>query len=526
MELSAIRDTYANGKATPSSLIRELYPKLEAAPGCIFLYLAPLEELLQRCAELEAQPESSRGSLWGVPFAVKDNVDVQGMPTTAACPAFRYMPARSSLAVDNLIAQGGIPVGKTNMDQFAAGLVGTRSPSPSLPASPFDPRFISGGSSSGSAAAVGSGLVAFALGTDTAGSGRVPAGLCGCVGVKPTVGSVSNIGVVPACASLDCLTVFTPCVADGAEVMGLMMAPQGGAEDVWRRPRPLLAPEAMPPTQGFTFAVPGPEQLDWDGPGGEAVTAACSAAFEAAAVRLEAAGGRRVALDFRPLMAIAAMLYGTSFVAERYSGIRAFLEKGAAAAEAATPSERQAVVVQDERLLPVTRHIIAGAAKFTASDVFDHMADMAVLRAQALAQLERADVLLVPTALTHWTQAEVLEEEAAAVPTWSRNAKMGRFTNFVNLLDMCGIAVPSGLVSYDAAALSEGASEAERKRAAHLAATGPTAVTLPFGVTLLAKGWRDEWLWGVAARMEALAGLRCGPGGHGVAAPVKAAVTP
>ncbi|KAG2426165.1 hypothetical protein HXX76_013146 [Chlamydomonas incerta] len=522
LDLAAIRSAYASGKCTPTMLIKATYPKLAAAPG-VFLHLPPLDQLLERCAELESQPESSRGSMWGVPFALKDNVDIVGMPTTAACPAFSYMPKQSSPAVDKLLEAGGIAVGKTNMDQFAAGLVGTRSPSPAVPSTPFDARFISGGSSSGSAAAVGAGLVCFALGTDTAGSGRVPAGLCGCVGVKPTVGSVSTVGVVPACASLDCLTVFTASVADGVEVMTLMRQRAAGPEDVWRRPPPPLAPDSAPPAAGFRFAVPSPKQLDWAGPGGEAMTAACSAAFDAAVERLTAAGGVQVHdFDFEPLMAVAAMLYGTSFVAERYSGIRAFLEApgGAAAAVAAkggaAASDVQAAVIGDERLLPVTRHIIAGSAKFSAADVFDHIAAMAALRARALDSLARVDVLLVPTALAHWTQAEVLEEETAATPTWGRNAKLGRFTNFVNLLDMCGIAVPSGLVSYDAAALTEDASEEERKRAAHLAATGPTSVTLPFGVTLLAKAWRDDWLWGVAAKMEAAAGLRCGPAGHGV----------
>ncbi|GLC42946.1 hypothetical protein PLESTB_000289000 [Pleodorina starrii] len=524
LELATVRAAYASGKCTPTALITALYPQFVAARD-VFLYLAPLDELLRRCAELESQPEAERGSLWGVPFGIKDNVDIVGMPTTAACPAFSYTPEKNAAAVDALLAAGGIGVGKTNMDQFAAGLVGTRTPSPDCPRSPFDFRFISGGSSSGSGVAVGAGLLSFALGTDTAGSGRVPAGLCGCVGVKPTVGSVSTVGVVPAAASLDCLTVFTANVSDGAEVMRVMRSGSAGAADVWRRPPPQLAPEAMPPADGFRFAVPTLEQLDWSGPGGEALAAACASEFESATARLEAAGGRRVAdFDFGPLMAVAAMLYGTSFVAERFSGIRAFLEKGmpAAAATEKGSLERQSAVVSDERLLPVTRHIIAGAGKFTATDVYDHMAQMAVLRARALDELSRVDLLLVPTALTHWTVAEVAEEEAAETPSWSRNAKLGRFTNFVNLLDMCGIAVPSGLVSYDSAVLSENASEAERRRAAHLAATGPTRVTLPFGVTLITKAWRDEWLWGVAAKMERLAGLKCGPVGHGVT-PVAAA---
>ncbi|GIL80104.1 hypothetical protein Vretifemale_9289 [Volvox reticuliferus] len=522
LDLATIRAAYASGKCTPTELITALYSRFLASRD-IFLHLPPLDQLLLRCAELESQAEAQRGSLWGVPFGIKDNVDIVGMPTTAACPAFSYMPEKNAPAIAALIAAGGIGVGKTNMDQFAAGLVGTRTPSLDCPRSPFDARFISGGSSSGSAAAVGEGLVCFALGTDTAGSGRVPAGLCGCVGVKATVGSVSTVGVVPACASLDCLTVFTCNVADGVEVMRVMQSGSAGAEDVWRRPPPALAASALPPTEGFCFGVPSREQLDWSGPGGEALATACSAAFDAAIARLEAAGGRCVPVDFSPLMAVAAMLYGTSFVAERYSGIRAFLEKGKPFTAAVTAEkgvgECQAAVASDERLLPVTRHIIAGTGKFTAADVYDHLAQMAVLRARALDELSRVDLLLVPTALTHWTVAEVAEEESAETPSWTRNAKLGRFTNFVNLLDMCGIAIPSGLVSYDSAALSEGASEAERRRAAHLAATGPTSVTLPFGITLLTKAWRDEWLWGIAAKLEALAGLKCGPVGHGVTPP-------
>lgn len=517
LDLATLRDAYAGGRLTPSGLVRDLYPLLEAQLGAAFLFLPPLADLLAQCEELEAQPERSRGELWGVPFAVKDNVDVAGMPTTAACPAFSYTPEKSAPAVDALIQAGAMAMGKTNMDQFAAGLVGTRTPH-KPPSSPFDSRFISGGSSSGSAAAVGAGLVSFAVGTDTAGSGRVPAGLCGCVGFKGTVGSVATVGVVPACASLDCLTIFSASVDDGAKIMRVFRSGDAGAADVWRRRPAGELPEL--PAAGFRFAVPSRAQLDWSGPGGEAVSSACQQQFDAAVARLVEAGGVQVDIDFQPLLDVAAMLYGSSFVAERYSGIRAFLESSPAIkglmAEKAPMAAVQATVVDDERLLPVTRHIIVGTAKFNAADVFDNIAQLAALRARAQHELARVDALLVPTALTHWTQAEVLEEEDTDKPTWPKNAKLGRFTNFVNLLDMCGIAVPSGVITYDAAQLTEGASEAERKRSAHLAATGPTRVALPFGVTLLAPAWRDEWLWGVAGRMEKMCGLRCGPAGHGV----------
>jgi allophanate hydrolase len=312
-------------------------------------------------------------------------------------------------------------VGKTNLDQFASGLVGTRSPYGVAP-NAFDDRFIPGGSSSGSASAVGGGLVCFALGTDTAGSGRVPAGYNGCVGIKPTLGAFSTVGVVPACAALDCVTVFARSVPDAAEVARLMRAaaPPAGTPDAWRR---APAPARPPPAAGapFRFGMPGPEFLEWDGacawdrparwsqplpppgrrcvprprqqhappltpsptappapppPGGPEMAAASAKEFAAAAARLQSVGGQLVAIDFAPFAEIAAMLYQSSFVAERYSGLRAFLDAGPGGGAAAGSAkraraedgggpggelERQRALNGDERLLPVTRAIISGA---------------------------------------------------------------------------------------------------------------------------------------------------------------------
>jgi allophanate hydrolase len=326
-------------------------------------------------------------------------------------------------------------VGKTNLDQFASGLVGTRSPYGVAP-NAFDDRFIPGGSSSGSASAVGAGLVTFALGTDTAGSGRVPAGYNGCVGIKPTLGSVSTVGVVPACASLDCVTVFARTVGDAAEVARLMRAATVGAADVWRR---FPAPARVPPADGavFRFAVPGPEFLDWDGagecisvqlgqglmtgpwvaeggihacpgsvlctaarwttvhrgcdgtnqsclahawvlllcgpaPGGPEMAGASAKEFTAAAARLQSIGGQLIKVDFKPFADIAAMLYQSSFVAERYSGLHAFLDSGAASKETGGDAKvpgpvvalaQQCALNSDQRLLPVTRAIISGAGE-------------------------------------------------------------------------------------------------------------------------------------------------------------------
>lgn len=496
-DIPSLQEAYQSGSLTPATHLESLFPFLTAS-GPTFIHLEPLPSILKRCTELQNIPEGQRGILWGIPCAVKDNVDVQGMPTTAACPAFSYTPQHSALAVQAVQDAGAIIVGKTNMDQFAAGLVGTRSPY-GVPANAWDSRFVPGGSSSGSAVAVAARLVSFALGTDTAGSGRVPAGLNGCVGIKGTVGMISTKGVVPACAALDCLTVFAATVADGAAVMRVMEAAGRGPEDVWRRSR---VPVQMPPASGFSFAVPASKFLDWSCPGAPSLAAPYQDLFDGAVVRLKAAGGIQVDVDFEPLCEVAAMLYGSSFVAERYSGIRKFLEAGKKASNVAEASDMQLQVSSDTRLLSVTRHIIAGAGKFTAADVYDDQVRLATLRARAVIELAKADMLLVPTALAHFTVDEVQAEENQEVPGWSQNAKLGRFTNFVNLLDMCGVAVPAGAVAYDAAAAAAapGATDAERDRAEKLASSGPSQVVLPFGVTLLTKAWMDEWLWGVATK--------------------------
>ncbi|KAF6249315.1 allophanate hydrolase [Scenedesmus sp. NREL 46B-D3] len=516
LDLKSIAAAYASGATSPTQLVQALYPQLAAAKG-MFIHLAPLQQLLQRAGALEAQPEGSRGVLWGVPFATKDNVDVAGMPTTAACPSFSYEPQRSAPAVQALEDAGGINFGKTNMDQFASGLVGTRTPYGTA-ANAFDNRFIPGGSSSGSAAAVGAGLLCFALGTDTAGSGRVPAGYNGCVGLKGTLGKISTVGLVPACASLDCLTVFSRSVDDGAAIMAVMERGDAGPADVWRRSSPLRHTYSPGAPLQFKFGVPGPDFLDWAGPGGHAMAAASATAFAAAVARLQGCGGSLVPIDFSPFAQAAALLYQSSFVAERYSGLRSFLDQpsaGGAEEGAQAPADggvpvdpvaaallQQRSLVTDARLLPVTRAIIS--EQFTATDAFDDKARLAVLAAAARAQLCVVDCLLVPTVLEHYLLQEVADTEAQEPPSWPLNAKNGRFTNFVNLLDMCGIAVPAGLLTVDYAK-PEAASSAQQRAERLAASGGPLRVVLPL------------WLWGVAAAMEQAAGLGCGPRGHGVA---------
>ncbi|KAL3157245.1 hypothetical protein ABBQ38_001481 [Trebouxia sp. C0009 RCD-2024] len=362
LSISRLRSAYTDNSLKPIDVITDFYSRLHPQDGT-FVAVTPLETAKSRCRELEGIPSADRPPLWGVPFAVKDNIDVEGFPTTAACQAFSYQPQDSAPAVQALLNAGAIMVGKTNMDQFAAGLVGTRTPFGTAP-NCFDPRFIPGGSSSGSGVAVGSGLVSFALGTDTAGSGRIPAGLNGCVGLKGTVGRVSTTGVVPACASLDCLTCFATCVRDAATVVQIMQE-AGNLEDPnWRVPPPNFM-EQQYMGGGFTFGVPNAEHLDFSGPGGPALATKYHELFKEAIKRLEKQGGRLVEIDFTPFATVAKLLYESAFIAERYSGIRNFLEK----TQAQKPTEEE--VAQDPRLERVIGAILSGAVKFSATDVYD-----------------------------------------------------------------------------------------------------------------------------------------------------------
>lgn len=557
LTLAGMQAAYSTGLA-PSQLVQTLYPAWAAA-GPAFVTLAPLEDLLERARELEALPPSERGPLHGVPFGVKDNIDVAGCPTTAACEAFSYTPAASAPVVDQILAAGGIMVGKTNMDQFAAGLVGSRTPY-GVARNAFDARFVPGGSSSGSGAVVGAGLLPFALGTDTAGSGRVPAMFNGCVGIKPTVGRLSTRGVVPAAKALDCVTVFAQNISDGAAVARIMEAAGGLSDPTWVPPGPAAA-RRFTPGSPFHFGVPGPQFLGFSGPGGAAAATGYEQLFADAIERLQVLGGTPVIVDFSAFAEIAAMLYGTSFVAARYAGIHDFLHSGPAAstAEASTatspaasskagiygtadvertmstdsddstataglPSKIMSAesqqtlsreqILADSRMERVTRAIIAGACGRTAVDLYREFTRLNELKARARVEMAKIDVLLVPTAAHHYTIAEVLEQETAPKVTWGYNANLGRFTNFVNLLDMAGIAIPSGILRQ----VVDDSDPAAASRRAHLAATGGPPQALPFGVTLLGPAWTDEYLWGLAAQFAEKTGLGNGPAGHGVAA--------
>lgn len=352
--------------------------------------------------------------LAGLLFAVKDNIDVAGLPTTAASRSYAYTPTEDATAVARLRAAGAVVVGKTNLDQFATGLVGTRSPFGAV-RNAWDPTRISGGSSSGSATAVALGTVDFALGTDTAGSGRVPAALNHLVGVKPTKGLVPNTGVVPACRSQDCVTVFARSLGTARTVAELMAGPDG-VDPLARADQGVTGP-VLPTVP--RIAVPLPSQLEGLAPG-------WAEAFGRAVDRFRALGHEVVEVDIAPLLDAARLLYEGAFVAERYAAVGAHIE-----------ANRDQV---GDDLDPTVAGIVLGGAAPTAAELFADQERLDALGAAGRAALDSATALLTPTTTWHPTLAEVAADPIGA------NSRMGRYTNFANLLDMASLAVPAGFV--------------------------------------------------------------------------------
>jgi allophanate hydrolase len=385
--------------------------------------------------------------LAGVPFAIKDNIDVAGLPTTAGCPMFLYRPSATATVVERLLAAGAILIGKANLDQFATGLVGSRSPYGAC-RSVYNRDYISGGSSAGSAVAVAAGLVAFSLGTDTAGSGRVPAAFNHLVGLKPTKGRWSTHGLVPACRSLDCITVFASTAADAAlvdhAVAGL------DENDPYSRADPKI-PVAAPPS--FKVGVPRRDQREW------LSDAQSERLFDAAVGRLEAMGGALVEVDIDPLREAAALLYAGPWVAERTAAVEELLRDRPTA------------------IHPVVRGILQGGWLYSAVDAFKAQYQLQTYQRAAEALWRAVDILLLPTTATTYRLREVLAEPLAL------NANLGLYTNFVNLLDMSAIAVPAGFRDN---------------------ATG-------FGVTLIGPAWTDRQLLDYARRYEEIAPMPAPP---------------
>jgi allophanate hydrolase len=406
LEIGTIHAAYRAGTLTPRALMRDLIARINAYPDpAVFISRCCDEELLGRAealnlADLDEMP------LFGIPFVVKDNIDVANIPTTAACPEFAYTPAADSTVVANLRAAGAIVLGKANLDQFATGLNGTRSPY-GAPRCVFNADYISGGSSSGSAVAVGAGLAVFSLGTDTAGSGRVPAMFNNLVGLKPSIGRISAAGAVPACRSLDCISIFANSAADAMTV--LRVAEGLDAADAYSRaPANITLPAK--PRLGILAAK------DQDFAGDAANAKLYTAALETA----QFLGFTLVEIDYAPFQEIAVALYGGAFVAERLAAIKNFFSAHADAVH------------------PVVRGIIAGAEKYSAADAFADIYRIQAYRRRAQAELAKCDALLLPTAPTTYTVAAMLADPVAL------NAKLGIYTNFVNLLDLAAVAVPAG----------------------------------------------------------------------------------
>ncbi|RCX24780.1 allophanate hydrolase [Thioalbus denitrificans] len=452
LNLAALAAAYRDGSLTPTQVVERVLARIEATrESNAWIHVLPAAALRARAAELEARGPGGL-PLYGVPFAIKDNIDLAGVPTTAACPEFAYTPERSAAVVERLLAAGAIAVGKTNLDQFATGLVGTRSPYGAC-RNAFDPAYVSGGSSAGSAVAVANGTVAFGLGTDTAGSGRVPAAFNNLVGLKPTCGLLSGRGVVPACRTIDSVSIFALTAADARAVLDVAAGYDG--EDPFSRPPPAGAPAVLP-EPGFRFGVPLPGQLEFfDDPESEAL-------FTLAVSHLESLGGTAVAIDFAPFLEAARLLYEGPWVAERYAAIRAFIEAG------------------PERLLPVTRRIIEPGIEPTAVAAFEARYRLAELKRAADRVLAGVDLVITPTAGTIYTIAAV---EADPVRL---NSNLGTYTNFMNLLDYSAVAVPAGF-RHDG---------------------------LPLGVTLFAPAFHDRKLLELGGRLHQAADTGLGATGR------------
>ena len=437
LTITYLQAQYRDGSLTPQQLVKKLDAEIgEANSHNIWVRRLTLDEMLVYAENLEGN-DRAKLPLYGIPFAIKDNIDLAGVPTTAGCPDFAFVPQKSATVVQKLIDAGAIPIGKTNLDQFATGLVGTRSPYGACKNS-VNTDYISGGSSSGSAVSVALNMASFSLGTDTAGSGRVPAAFNNLVGVKPSLGLISTTGVLPACRSLDCVSIFAKNATDAETVLQVV---QGfDDEDVYSRQAPIT--EAVI-GNSFIFGVPKPSQLAFFG------NAEAPQLFQQAILQLEKIGGEVVEIDFAPFIETAALLYEGPWVAERYAAIREFFD------------------AKPESIFPTTRQIIGNAAKFSAADTFNAMYKLKALQRKAEAVWCDIDVLITPTAGTIYTIAEV---QGDPVQT---NTNLGYYTNFMNLLDMAAIAVPKGFYGNG----------------------------IGFGVTLSAPAFSDDALLNIAKKL-------------------------
>jgi len=452
---------YRSGETTPSKVLATLSARAGAEPHDPAWILRFADHTIAaQVAALEGAFKASGADwskfpLYGIPFAIKDNIDYARLPTTAACPQFAYVPSESATVVKRLQAAGAICVGKTNLDQFATGLNGTRSPYGAVP-NTFNPLYVSGGSSSGSASVVARGLVSFSLGTDTAGSGRVPAGFNNIVGLKPTKGALSTAGVVPACRSQDVVSIFALTTSDARTVWDAAAGPDEA--DIYSRAEPAMLPAGSNFSGALRVGVPQDPEFCGD--------ALAAQSYAAALERMQSLGATLVPFDLAPFLEVARLLYEGPWVAERFAAIETMF------------------TTKPEAIYPVVRGVIEKARGHNAVDTFNAMYRLEALRRQTAPLWERIDVMLVPTSPTIYTIDAMLSDPV------KKNSDFGIYTNFVNLLDLSAIALPASL--------------------------RPDG--LPAGITLIAPAWSERALCDVGGRWQAA--TRLSLGATGIAYPV------
>ncbi len=463
----ALRGLYGRDELKPRDVAKTVIGRIaRRGKDGVWIYLEPEEKVFARAEELESLAEGlsaeallSRYPLYGLPFAIKDNIDWMGRPTTAGCPEYTYVPEKTAPAVERLLDAGTILIGKTNMDQFATGLVGVRSPY-GVARNPFDERFIPGGSSSGSAVAVSAGLVSFALGTDTAGSGRVPAGFNNIVGLKPTRGLVSMSGVVPACRSLDCASVFALTVPDALEALRTMA--EEDESDPFSRsvPHEWIKKSLADSSGGLRVGVPRKNQREFFG------NENAEELFNGAIDRLRKMGTVVVEIDYTTFHETARLVYEGPWMAERYAAIRKFFD------------------AKPEALHPVTRDLIVKGRGYSASDTFGGIYRLEGLKKITGKTWDDIDMMVVPTTGTIYSISEVESDPIAL------NNNLSFYTNFMNLLDLCGIAVPNGFYSNG----------------------------LPAGVTFIAPAFQESGLCALGTAFQRESGLNLGATPHPIPA--------
>ncbi|MGK0239588.1 MAG: allophanate hydrolase [Candidatus Pelagisphaera sp.] len=444
-DTATLSEGYSNNAFSISEIIRESLRRIKEGDSKIWISVDTEANLIKQAEALE-KTDPNALPLYGIPFAVKDNIDVANLPTTAACPDYKYFPQNDASVISQLRTAGAIPIGKTNLDQFATGLVGVRSPY-GIPGNAFDPEYIPGGSSAGSAVSVALGQVSFSLGTDTAGSGRVPACFNNLVGLKPSRGLLSSTGVIPACRSLDCVSIFSLNSGDAQTI--LRAAAHFDPSDPYSRRAPNPAPRSGAP---LTFGVPEPTQLKFFG------NDSYMEAYLEAIERLESLGYQKQVVDFAPFLEAARLLYEGPWVAERYWAIQDIMEKA------------------PEILHPTTRAIIENGRNYSSIDTFDAIYKLQALKLRADAAMQEIDFLATPTVGTHYTIAEVIDDPITL------NSNLGYYTNFMNLLDLSAIATPT-------TKLENG---------------------MPFGITLAAPAFQDEFLLTIADRLHQASDLTLG----------------